>query len=282
MGTPEDIVAEMTLEHDALGARWQELETGERVVATYAVVSVDQAREGCGVANLMGHTLALANDAPSQPLVTTAVARQPLAVGECGFGAVFLGDGRCASTPLCLRTGDHETLLLDASSSGETLGAWLTWVQSMEAQDQRAFPDATMSDQTDALGALVLTGPAAPEVLADYLRGQQMPDPGHVRPLNLDEIPAIVATLPVSAHSADKSFLLLVPPATLRVLWRSLMSFGQVVPVGMQDLAQLVDAPRPFSLGSAGELDPSDVKAYDLVRAQGPFIGSRAIPKEYR
>ncbi len=279
MSSSDEIRDGMVLEHDALGASWRETQVGDRVVATYEGTSVDDARVGCGVTHLMGHTLALANDNPAQPLVTATVAREPLSVGACGFGAIFSGDGHCVSTPLCLRTGDHETLLLDASDNGEAMGSWLLWAQSIEANGERAFADASVTDATDSLEALVLTGSSSDRVLTDYLHDQPLPRPGQVSALTLDKIPAIVASLPQGDEAS--MYLLLVPPTTVRVLWRSLMSFTECVPAGMDDLECLAKAPAPFFSTAASSLVAEDVHDYELVRTTSPFIGSRALPEEY-
>jgi aminomethyltransferase len=76
-------------------------------------------------------------------------------------------------------------------------------------------------------------------------------------------------------------YAILVPPAFARILWRSLLSFESVRPLGTEGLSGLATAALPWaeSLRDEGRirLDAELLLAHGLVRGANDFVGARGL-----
>ena len=235
--------------------------------------------EGCGLADLTGMTSILVSGEGADTYISASCAHDPLAVGECSFGAVVTGDGSIASVPFLARTGDAEYLVFDPSERGLMLQPWLSFLVDIEQDGFKPFGGVTVEDATDALIPLLLWGPQAQAILADYVPSVDvLPAPGHIANVRLDRIECLVANLPGMEQT---SYLVMVPPAAARALWRSLLSFGAVSPVGIQQLGHMARATFPWmeAVLSEGRLEAtlSQLIDWELARAEGGFVGARAL-----
>ena len=99
--------------------------------------------------------------------------------------------------------------------------------------------------------------------------------PGEVRSVFLDRIQALVACL----DALEDTFIVLVPPARSRVLWRSFLSFACVRPMGFIKLRQLIERELPWYglLCGSEPLRSSDMTPYGLIRPNGQFVGMRGL-----
>ena len=267
-------------EHLLLGARLAQTATGALEVSSYAgEKDLASALEGAALADLAGSTYLLVSGPGSAPLVHAALCGRELAVGEAAFEGCLSGDGGLVSVPLALRTGDGEHVLLDPSARGPVLSGWLEFLAGLEGPEGAAFPGVALDDASGMLVALLLVGRAAEEVLSDYARTEPLPAAGAVAPVHLDAIPCLVARLP--EELAAPGYLVLVPPASARVLWRSLLSFNEVAPVGHEALRELVATSLPWGAALAEEgpcrAGRPELEAWGLVRDEGDFVGARAL-----
>lgn len=235
--------------------------------------------EGCALADLSGMTALLVSGQGSDAFVAAACANPTLAVGECAFGAVVTGDGSIASVPLVARTGDAEYLVWDASERGLMLQPWLSFLAEIEQNGFRPFGSTRVEDASDALVPLLLWGPHAQTILADYVPSiEALPAAGHVANVRLDRIECLVAHLP---KAGTPCYLVLVPPAAARLLWRSLLSFAVVDPVGTTSLGAHARATIPWVETvldqSRIELGLDQLLTWELAREEGGFVGQRAL-----
>lgn len=234
---------------------------------------------GCALCDLSGMTNMLISGEGADAFVSAACANQSLAVGECSFGAVVTGDGSLASIPLVARTGDAEYLVCDPSARGMTLQPWLGFLVEIEQGGFRPFDSVTVEDESDALVPLLLWGPQATAVLADYVPSlESLPEPGRIASVRLDRIATIVAHVP---NVDEPCYLLLVPPMAARVMWRSLLSFVSVSPVGASPLAGHARSTFPWMepvLSSERlELALRELVEWELARPDGGYVGARAL-----
>lgn len=264
-------------EHELLGARFADGgETGPAAVERYANESPDGA--DTLLADLTGATYLLLSGTGAASLASAALAGRPLSVGECAFEAVLAGDGALVSVPLALRSGDDEIVLLDPSRRGPVLSGWLGFLCGSVAEKNPALAGARLDDAADMLVCLALFGPGAARVLSDYVCDpSELPAPGQVRQVALDAIGCMVARplLP-----ADAAYLLFVPPAAARRLWRSVLSFTEVEPVGHAELrARLAGLPWGGLLAGtdAVRAEAGPLAEQGLVRAGDDFVGARAL-----
>ena len=269
-------------EHELLGGLIQEEGTLLGPVR-YADEGVELAafEAGAALVDLTGMDLQLVSGAPAQAFCEAACAGPRLSVGACALEACLLGDGSVASIPLLARTGASEYLILDASPRMDVLFSWLGFVAHIEQGGVRPYDGLAVSDEAASLVPLALAGPTAPAVLADYVpadAGQRLPVAGEVANLDLDgRITTIICTLDLP----QPAYLMLVPPACARVIWRSLLSFGSVTPVGHAALrtwtargtavlSHLADPDRLV-------IGERELHASGVVREGVDFIGARGL-----
>ncbi len=266
-------------EHVLLGASFSAAEHADVArVGSYALESTQE----CDVilADLTGAAYLLVSG-PDAPRFCSAVfAGKELAVGETALEAVLNGTGELISTPLLTRTGDGEYVVIDASPRQDALVAWVRFLAQTSSGGQAAFPDLVIEDATSMLVPLLLSGPAAAPVLEDYLHGgAALPPAGEVAQLHLDSIATVVAHVAVAF--APPAYLVLVPVGAARVLWRSLLSFTEVAPVGHDRIAADLRNAFPW-FGSELEGGPtqmgrSELERWGVVRAGSDFVGARAL-----
>lgn len=269
-------------EHVLLGASLAESAvTGGPLVMGYAgEKNLDELLPDAVLSDLTGAAYLLVSGASSQALFSAAAAGRPLAVGEAAFEAVLTGEGRLLSVPLALRSGDHEHVLLDPTPRGAALAAWLGFLSSMERDGYAPYADASVEDASEMLVPLLLAGERSRDVLSDYVRtaGEALPREGEVRALHLDAIPALVAHIP---GPGPEEWLLLVPAQRARVIWRSLLSFAEVSPVGARAARHLLADRRPWasSLPAEGPVSVprAELERWGVLREGSDFVGARLL-----
>ena len=270
-------------EHLLLGASFLPNDsTGLLAVRSYPCEGekdLGEALRGAVVADLTGATYALLSGDVAPNLARSALAGRPLSVGEASFEAVLRGDGCVLGAPLVLRTGDHEHVLLDPTPRGEAAVAWLELVRGAGG-DEGPLRDCSLEDASGMLVPLLCVGDGAGRVASDYLvrTGARLPRPGEVASVRLDAIPALAARVPVVEAEA---YLLLVPAPSARAIWRSLLSFTEVSPVGVEAVRELfasrlpwaaaLSAPGPVALGRA------ELEGWGIVRSGDDFVGARGL-----
>jgi aminomethyltransferase len=192
---------------------------------------------------------------------------------------VLSGDGSLIALPYVARTGDAEYLLWDPTERGAALSAWLSFLAGIEQQGVRAFDNVAVEDVSGSLHPLLLCGAQAPAVLADYLaEGEACPAAGTVCAVSLDRMQALVAGVPLANLTC---YLMLVPPQQVRVLWRSLLSFASVEPMGSEGLDRLVGRRLPWHrrMAEPGQLAPSraELEDWGVLHAPDGFVGVRGL-----
>lgn len=217
---------------------------------------------------------------PASSFATTAFAGNLLEAGECSFQAVLSGDGSLVSIPLLARTGASEYVVADLSARGDVLDGWLSFLSAVEHEGVAPFASIETEDVAGTHVALLLAGPAAAYVLGDYMSGGRpaLPAPGKIEQCLLDRIPCIVAHPFVNELDA---YLLLVPPVHAVPLWRSLLSFTEVAPIGRTSLQRIAHSKLPWSqrlqTADAVWLTREDLTSANLVRNAQDFVGARGL-----
>lgn len=267
-------------EHLVLGARMGDWH-GVEAPLEYPVGGDARAAltEGAALVDLSGATMLFSSGDPAEAFAGAVFAGEALAVGECSVQAALVGDGSLAAAPLVARTGEHEYLAFDVSDRGETLSAWLSFVSQIEQRGFAPYAGLDCDDVSGKLVPLALWGAGASAVLSDYAEKSELPGPGRVTNPALDgRIPTIVSCLELLGAPC---YLLLVPPALARVMWRSLLSFESVAPVGVEGALDLLREALPWasrlSAGERVELTRGELADAGLVRAGGGFIGERGL-----
>ena len=224
-------------------------------------------------------TMLLFSGESAPAFAEVAFAGPTLPERACAFEAVLTGDGSIASIPLLARTGMREYVSFDLSPRAEILEGWLSFLSSVDQNGQRPFASLQTDDASGSHVALLLWGTHCERVLSDYLdKSASLPRRGELASCLLDRIPCILLHLDTSSSPA---YVLLIPPVHATALWRSLLSFVEVEPVGREALRALLAAEYPWipSLGSTDALRMSAarLRSLGLVRSGSSFVGSRGL-----
>lgn len=263
-------------EHLLLGASMDELNDCGLLVPMSYPATERVSDDATYLFDLTGLPYALLSGPYAQDVAEMALASKRLQVGESAFEAVLFGDGSLTGIPFVMRCGEHEYCLLDLSATDDACMEWISTLTGFQDQGERLFKETTFEDATGYLAPLLLWGDVAAAVLSDYLSpGCELPLPGEVRSVQLDQTPTII-TVPPNLKDA---YVILIPPARARVFWRSFLSFSCVEPAGHRALQQRLATHLQWSAElTQGEKPSKEVlTAYELLRTDGQFVGMRGL-----
>ena len=237
----------------------------------------EAAIQDCALVDLSGVNYTLINGNTAQDFIEAVFAGKKLEVGEAAFECALTGDGSLASIGLLARSGQNEYVVLDASERSLILREWLSVIASVEQNGIAPYAEVTLADATHLLTPLLLAGKKAKKVLMDYLGEQKLPQESELCNLLLDQsIPALIANVSTKKIPA---YLVMVQPVHTVILFRSLLSFETVHPIGHKQLLEALKMYLPwFSelLGHTKVVMAKDkLEGWGLLRASGDFIGSR-------
>ena len=131
------------------------------------------------------------------------------------------------------------------------------------------------------LVALLVAGSDARRILSDYVPdASELPSSCQVRHCTLDRISVFVIGLPDVA-GAQPGYVLLVAPPSATVLWRSLLSFPEVEPVGHDAVSSMLENDLPWGGLLAGRgvarTSRDELTGWHLLRDDNDFVGQRAL-----
>ncbi len=269
-------------EHVLLGATFADV-CGYEVPSSYATSDITDAdfATGAVLCDLSGSCTLLFSGEPAPNFARAAFSGMVLEVGECSFEASLLGDGTLASIALLARTGDCEFAVWDISSRSELLASWLSFLVNVEQDGYRPYEGLSTEDVTETFVPLLLWGGAAQTVLGDYQESLgDLPEPGHVVTALLDgRIPSLILGVPLGTLPC---YMVLVPPKLAKVMWRSVLSFAQVVPVTQRQIVDMISrdaawfkvlADESAKLRMAGQA----LRSAGVTRSSYDFVGARGL-----
>lgn len=267
-------------EHLLLGAQFE----SASIVRSYAGGTARPSLlSGTVLSDVSDICLLLFSGASAHQFASIACAGDVLVPGQCAFEAVLTGDGSLASVPLLARTGEYEYVAADLSSRADVLSAWLSFLSNVTQDGVAPFAGLSTEDASEKHAALLLAGPQAPEVLQDYLGDEHVPSAGQVEACMLDHIPCIVLVLPLADTPC---YVILVPPVHAVALWRSLLSFTCVTPIGREAVRDFAHDVLPWSTdlatGDTVRIDAERLSSFGLLRDEQTFVGARGLHETVR
>lgn len=275
---------ELYEEHLVLGAEFGSGLNGAVVPDCYPLGPAEAMAfdSGAALTDVSGLYTLLFHGAPAEAFSRTCFAGKPLQVGECSFEAVLTGDGAIASIPLLARTGTSEYAVWDFTSRSQTLDTWLTFLAEVSQGGVTPFAGLEHEWISEQIVPLVLWGRDAREVLSDYVSegtGSSLPLPGRVASIALDgHITTLVTCLKLGEY---EFYLLMVPSNMARNLWRSLLSFEVVHPVGLLALRNRLGIALPWlnRLETTERiiLPATELESLGLIRKSRDFVGARGL-----
>lgn len=264
-------------ELEYLGAQFSTSTEGFTLAQSfYGEKPFDEALKDCALVDLSGISYTLVSGAVAQNFVEAVFAGKQLEVGETSFECALTGDGSLSSIGLLARSGQNEYVMLDASERSLVLEEWLSIIASVEQNGVTPYAEVSLEDATPLLTPLLLAGKKAKKVLMDYL-GEQLPEDSKLCNLMLDQtIQALVANVSTKKVPA---YLVMVPPVHTVILFRSLLSFEMVHPLGHKQLIEGLTTYLPWfselATNTKVVLAKDKLEGWGLLRASADFIGAR-------
>lgn len=265
-------------ELEYLGAQFSTSTEGFNLAQSfYGEKPLEEALKDCALIDLSGIGYTLVSGTSAQNFVEAVFAGKQLEVGETSFECALTGDGSLSSIGLLARSGQNEYVVLDASERSLVLDEWLSIIASVEQNGVAPYAEVSLEDATPLLTPLLLTGKKAKKVLVDYLREQKLPEDSKLCNLMLDQtIPALVANVSTKKVPA---YLVMVPPVHTVILFRSLLSFETVHPLGHKQLIEGLKTYLPWFSELASNtkvvVAKDKLEGWGLLRTSDDFIGAR-------
>lgn len=265
-------------ELEYLGAQFSTSTEGFNLAQSfYGEKPLEEALKDCALIDLSGIGYTLVSGTSAQNFVEAVFAGKQLEVGETSFECALTGDGSLSSIGLLARSGQNEYVVLDASERSLVLDEWLSIIASVEQNGVAPYAEVSLEDATPLLTPLLLTGKKAKKVLMDYLGEQKLPEDSKLCNLMLDQtIPALVANVSTKKVPA---YLVMVPPVHTVILFRSLLSFETVHPLGHKQLIEGLKTYLPWFSELASNtkvvVAKDKLEGWGLLRASDDFIGAR-------
>ena len=265
-------------ELEYLGAQFSTSPEGFNLAQSfYGEKPLEDALKDCVLVDLSGISYTLVSGASAQNFVEAVFAGKQLEIGETSFECVLTGDGSLSSIALLARSGQNEYVVLDASKRSLILEEWLSIIASVEQNGIALYAEVSLENATPLLTPLLLAGKKIEKVLMDYLGEQQLPEDSKLCNLMLDQtIPALVANVSTKKVPA---YLVMIPPVHTVILFRSLLSFETVHPLGHKQLAKGLKTYLPWFSELAGNtkvvLAKDKLEGWGLLRTSDDFIGAR-------
>ena len=265
-------------ELEYLGAQFSTLTEGFNLAQSfYGEKPLEEALKDCALIDLSGIGYTLVSGVAAQNFVEAVFAGKQLEIGETLFECALTGDGSLSSIGLLARSGQNEYVVLDASERSLVLDEWLSIIASVEQNGVAPYAEVSLEDATPLLTPLLLAGKKTKKVLMDYLGEQTLPEDSKLCNLMLDQtIPVLVANVSTKKVPA---YLVMVPPVHTVILFRSLLSFETVHPLGHKQLIEGLKTYLPWFSELASNTKVVVVKdkleGWGLLRASDDFIGAR-------
>lgn len=265
-------------ELEYLGAQFSTSTEGFNLAQSfYGEKPFEEALKDCALVDLSGISYTLVSGAVAQNFVEAVFAGKQLEVGETSFECALTGDGSLSSIGLLARSGQNEYVVLDASERSLVLEEWLSIIASVEQNSVTPYAEVSLEDATPLLTPLLLAGKKAKKVLMDYLGEQQLPEDSKLCNLMLDQtIPALVANVSTKKVPA---YLVMVPPVHTVILFRSLLSFEMVHPLGHKQLIEGLKTYLPWfselATNTKVVVAKDKLEGWGLLRTSADFIGAR-------
>lgn len=237
----------------------------------------ETAVQDCALVDLSGMSYTLVSGAAGKSFVEAVFAGKKLEVGEVSFECALTGDGSLASIGLLARSGQNEYVVVDASERSLILEEWLAVIASVEQNGVTPYAEVALEDATPLLTPLLLAGKKAKKVLLDYLGEQELPQDSSLCNLLLDQsIPALVANV---SSKKIPAYLVMVPPVHTVILFRSLLSFEMVHPLGRKQLLEALKMYLPWFSELVSHtkvvIAKDKLEGWGLLRDSDDFIGAR-------
>lgn len=193
-------------------------------------------------------------------------------IAELGLAQYTLmldDDGHLLDDLIVYHTGDLEYLIIANASNAETDFAWIT---------SHAPSDLEVVDESDRTALIALQGPEAVRIATDLAgAGWEAPPRFTIREASLDTVPALVAR---TGYTGEDGVEILCRASDAPAVWRALLSFSEVNPVGLgaRDTLRLEMGYPLYGNDMDRSIDPiSAGLGWVVPKTKTAYIGSEAV-----
>lgn len=184
------------------------------------------------------------------------------------------------SVALVARSGDNEYFYLDVSNHGGLLSSCIANYLFEKKRQGASSETVSLEDADQLLVPLFWQGPVHTKYLVIISMTRSQPSSiGKLSFCLLDaRIAALIGHIPLKDLDA---YIVLVNPQQVQILWRSLLSFSMVVPIGEADLMRILSHELSW-LSASHNVDETSISqdihnVHGFVRSSRDFIGGQAL-----
>jgi aminomethyltransferase len=190
-------------------------------------------------------------------------------LGQAQYTLLLDDDGHIIDDLIVYHTGDLEYLIIANASNRETDFTWLS---------EHAPVDLELVDESDRTSLIALQGPEALRI-ARELAGAVWSPPArfNIAEATLDTIPALVAR---TGYTGEDGVEIITRTSDAPALWRALLSFGEVTPVGLgaRDTLRLEMGYALYGSDMDRTIDPiSAGLGWVVPKAKSGYTGAEAV-----
>lgn len=200
-------------------------------------------------------------------------------IGEAQYTLMLNDEGGIIDDLIVYRTGDMEFMIIANAANRTKDFAWLEDHLPPIHEVGEGVDNIELVDESDKVGLIAIQGPGALDVVAELAgEGFEAPDRFHIVSTFLDTLPVMVAR---TGYTGEDGVEVLAANCDLPALWRALLSFPEVHPVGLgaRDTLRLEMGYHLYGNDMDETVDPISAGLGWVVRKDGSFIGSDAVSR---
>jgi len=190
-------------------------------------------------------------------------------LGRAQYTLLLDDDGHIIDDLIVYHSGDLEYLIIANASNHETDFEWLK---------AHAPHEVELVDESDRTSLIALQGPEALRIVKELAgEGWEPPARFTLKEATLDTVPALVAR---TGYTGEDGVEILTAVSSAPQLWRALLSFGEVCPVGLgaRDTLRLEMGYPLYGSDMDRTIDPiSAGLGWVVPAAKSGFVGAEAV-----
>ena len=192
-------------------------------------------------------------------------------LGHAQYTLMLDEEGHIIDDLIVYHSGDLEYLIIANASNHQVDFAWLS---------AHAPAEVELVDESDRTSLIALQGPEALAIVSELAgQGWEAPARFTLCEAMLDTIPALVAR---TGYTGEDGVEILTSMSSAPALWRAILSFGQVSPIGLgaRDTLRLEMGYPLYGSDMDRTIDPiSAGLGWVVPAAKTAYIGAEAVAK---
>lgn len=192
-------------------------------------------------------------------------------LGQAQYTLMLDDDGHMLDDLIVYHTGDLEYLIIANASNAETDFAWII---------THAPADLEIVDESDRTALIALQGPEAVRIATELAgEGWEAPRRFTIREASLGTVPTLVAR---TGYTGEDGVEILCRASDAPLIWRAILSFPEVAPVGLgaRDTLRMEMGYPLYGNDMDRTIDPiSAGLGWVVPKGKTDYIGSDAVAK---